>query len=531
MKILLRSTFLADVADLEPLFTANLHALVESGMGFETVEDELLWDYIREFFRAHNHLPKLQTLRDHFDQSGQKQVVDRIEQIVSLPPKTRGDFLTHLEDKVKERKTRQVIELAKEMAQIAAKGFEIKDVKGKVTRLEGPIDAIRYLLDKSHDLVAPTNTTRLSGNLTVDGEKFLARYDQIKADPRFGLGQFCGIAQVDEALKGAKRGELWTHAGFTGHGKSFFALHWMYIQSVYYGYSSLYYSLEMPLEQVNNIIYTMHSAHEDFRDIRNQLGIQGLGLDYSKLKYGKLDPNEELFLRDYVVPDINKTPTVPHDGPHSLMAEAYGDLLIEVPDPDKHDVTVPDLRHRAELVYAKSPFSTMFIDHAGLLSSRTRRSNTTETLNEAVRDLKKCAMGFNRGAGMALVVLFQISREGFKAAEKNGGRYNLTHMSYANEVERSSDILTTGWLGDDVKKMGRLILQNLKSRDEAGFDRIPVRVEFPCRRLLTDRTPIEEVDEKVRAAQALTMPPQQQYGKKGPPPGATPPLSVDWAND
>lgn len=538
MKTLLRSCFLADVADVEALLTGNLHALIESGMGFETVEDEALWETIREFFRAHNHLPRAQTLRDHFDQNGQKQVVDRLEQLIPLPSKTRGDFLTHLEDKVRERKTRQVQELAKDMAQIAAKGFEIKDAKGKVTRLEGPIEAIRYMLDKSHDLVAPTNTTRLSGNLMTEGERFLQRYDQIRSDPRFGLGQFTGIAQIDEALKGAKKGELWIHAGFTGHMKSSFALQWAYIQAVYYGYSSVYFSLEMPLEQVNNMIYVMHSAHEDFRDIRKQLSIPGLGLDYSKVKYGKLDPNEELFLREYVVPDINKTATVPHDGPHSLDSSAYGDLLVEVPDPDKDEVKVPDLRHRAELIYSKNPFHTIFVDHAGLLYSRTRYSNTTERLNEVLRDLKKMAMSFNRGLGMAVVGLFQISREGFRAAEKNGGKYNLTHLSYASEAEKSGDIITASWLGEDVKKLGRLIIQNLKSRDEAGFDRVPVRIEFPCRRLLTDRTPIEELDEKVRAAQAQAMPPQQGYSKRGGAASAVAatvaapvPLNIEWANE
>lgn len=962
MKILLRSNFIADVTDVEALLTANLHSMVESGIGFETVEDEQLWEYIREFFRAHNHLPHAQTLRDHFDQNGKKQVVDRLEQIIPLKPKTRGDFLTHLQDKVTTRKKRVIHDIARNMVAISDKGHEFKDVKGKVTRLEGPVDAIRYVLDQSHDLVAPTTTTRLSGNLMVDGEKFLNRYDQIKSDPRFGLGQFTGIAQIDEALKGAKRGELWIHAGWTGHCKcvaaetkvwdlktgllrtvgeifasgdtllvhaldertmqtvvaktspviengiqplievttesnrstrvtanhplltqrgwvpageltnldwlaiprqllaldptpgmtseeatllgymlgdgsmvnslsfsntslarrkdfarclrtmgyaesipvpgkkyqgmgyrmnsrgvypsnrsgsplrelldrlglmghgaggkfippevwtlpesilwkfigalwatdgtvstmtrknrkgrkdnaqlaishitksksmafdlrlllqrmgmaasvnpawvtykgerrqywmtqlttrnaktkflefcapvgkerevlrakkalsqytqanvgdvlpttflqhlpdqirvrtgigwqyvknakkrksveretarkfaleakdetlmqmldgnvrwekirsltpkesemtydlcvpgyanfvadgfyshnSSFALQWAYIQAVYYGYSSLYFSLEMPLEQVNNMIYTMHSAHEDFREIRQQLGIVGLGLDYAKLKYGKLEPNEEQFLREYVVPDINKTPTVPHNGPYSLDPRGYGDILIEIPDPDKHETTVPDLRHRAELLFAKTPFAMIFVDHAGLLHSRKSSiTNTTERLNEALRDLKKMAMGFNRGLGMAVVALFQISREGFKAAEKNGGRYNLTYLSYASEAERSADVVTSGWLGDEVKKLGRLIIQCLKTRDEGGFDRVPVRVEFPSRRFLTDRTPIDEIDEKVKAAQAQAMPPQP-YKKggnmSGAPAVAPPPLSVDWAD-
>ena len=50
------------------------------------------------------------------------------------------------------------------------------------------------------------------------------------------------------------------------------------------------------------------------------------------------------------------------------------------------------------------------------------------------------AMNFNRGEGMAVCCLFQISREGYKMAMKKGdkdpekrGEYDLTNLSYANE--------------------------------------------------------------------------------------------------
>ena len=132
------------------------------------------------------------------------------------------------------------------------------------------------------------------------------------------------------------------------------------------------------------------------------------------------------------------------------------------------------------------------------MSARGRYSNTTEKLNEVIRDLKRLAMSFNRGMGIAVVGLFQISREGYRSAEKNGGRYNLTHLSYANEAERSADIVTSTWIDDELRKLDMAIFQCLKSRDQKPFDRVPVRVEFSCRRLLTDNTPIEEIDQKVQ---------------------------------
>lgn len=500
MKTLLRSCFLADPTDSEPLTAQNYHAMVDSGLGFDQPEDNVIWQYIQDFFKGHGHIPTLQTMRSHYERVQEMEVVDRLERLALLNPRTRGDFLTYLENKASDRRTKIVIDLAKEMTKIASTGIEVKDAKG-TTKLQGAIDAIRYVLDKSHDIVAPTLGSKLSGNVMTDEDDFISRYERVKADPLYGVGQWTGIKQIDETQNGAKKYELWIHAAFTGGLKSTFALHWAYVQAVYYGCSTVYFSLEMPYIQCRNLLYTMHSAHEDFREIRAQLGIK-LGLDYEKLRDGLLTPNEERFLKEYVVPSMNKKPTCDHKGSkHSLNPRDYGDIHIEVADPDKTDFNINDLRSRSELIFAKTPFSMIVCDHVGLMSPRGRHGSTTERLNEVIRDLKKLAMSFNRGMGIAVVALFQISREGYRSAEKNGGRYNLTHLSYANEAERSADIVTASWVDEHLIKLNRAIFQCLKSRDQAPFDRTPVRVEFSCRRLLSDNTSIDEIESKIKSNQ------------------------------
>jgi len=513
VKNLLRSCFLADPDDSSELFGQNYHAMMESGLGFDTPQDNIVWSFIQDFFKAHGHVPALQTMSTHFRDVHEPEVVDRLEHLAMIKPRARGDFLSHLESKATDRRNRLVLEVAKEMTQIVATGIEVKDQHGKSTKLQGAIDAIRYFLDKSHGIVAPTLGSKLEGNLTQDEEDFLRRYDRIKADPLYGMGQQCGISQIDATLNGAKRYELWLHTAFTGGLKSTFALHWAYIQAVYYRASSIYFSLEMPYVQCRNLIYTMHSAHEKFRSIREQLGIPGLGLDYEKIRDGKLEPHEERFLKEYVVPDFNRHSTVPATGRAPVQAEEYGDIHIRVADPDKNDFTIDDLRRQAEVTFSKTPFKMIFVDHVGLMSSRGRYSSTTEKLNEVIRDLKRVAMSFNRGMGIAVVGLFQISREGFRSAEKNGGRYNLTHLSYANEAERSSDIVTATWIDEDLRKIDKAIFQCLKSRDQKPFDRVPVRVEFSCRRLLTDNTSIEEIDQKMKDAKGDDQPIRQSRQK------------------
>jgi len=83
--------------------------------------------------------------------------------------------------------------------------------------------------------------------------------------------------------------------------------------------------------------------------------------------------------------------------------------------------------------------------------------------------------------------------------EVEGDHEFQTGPFLSHNCERSSDIVTAAWIDDDLRKLGRAIFQCLKSRDQAPFDRISVRVEFKCRRMLTDNTAVEEIDEKIKA--------------------------------
>lgn len=491
MKTLLRSCFLADPADNEELFLRNYLALSDSGLGFERSEDTVIWEFIREFVVTHTHVPAVDTLNAHFRRKNEDEVVARIQMLTAMPAKSRGDFLKRLEDKADDRRLYQWTEILKTAGAITSTGLKVEEGKGKDREriLKGPIDSARYVVEHSHSIVAPTLGVKLSGEITSDGQTFVDRYDRVKSDPLAGIGQFTGIAQMDEALSGAKRAELWIHAAFTGGLKSTFALNWAYNQSVYYRHDSVYFSLEMPYVQVMNILYAMHTIHEKFRAVRHRLGIQkdpeaDVGLNYQWIRDGILPPSHEEFLKEHVVPDFNDP------------GNNYGKIHIEVADPEKHDFTIVDLRTKAELLYSKAPFSTIYVDHAGLMAPRKWVSSTTERQNEVIRDLKKLAMGFHRGQGMAMVILFQMNREGFKrilkVKEINEAKdkdkpalFNEADLSYANEAEKSADIITATWIDDDLKDRNRVQFQNIKSRDQDKFRPFLARVEWPCRRIFT----------------------------------------------
>lgn len=498
MKTLLRSTIVCRPEDNADLLLRNYQLLKDAGLGMEVVEDNVIWQYVQDFVQQHHHVPDHTTVRSHFQALGETTCDERMDALVMVKPKTRGDFKSLLEKKDKERKERQVVEILKEAGRIVSQGITIKEKTGDRI-LRGPEDAVRYIMDQGHDVVTPTTGVRLSGEVTGDTENFSEEYERVENDPLAGIGQFCGVTQIDNAIRGAKRGELWTHAAFTGGLKSTFALNWLYNQAVYYQHSGLIFSLEMPYQQVRRLLVALHSAHPKFETVRKHLGIHR-SLSYQKIRDGELDyiddeewlllPDsekkkigpkrirpgrpEKTFLFKHVIPDL-KDP-----------ANEYGRMHIEVSDPSKSDFTVPDLQAKSELLYSKDPdIATIFVDHMGLMSPRHRHRSTTENLNEVLRDLKRLSMNFNKGLGLAIVGLFQISREGFKSAEKNDGRYNLTHLSYANEAERSSDIVTATYVDDDLRKNSEVRYQCLKSRDQKPFDAFIAGVHWPCRRIFT----------------------------------------------
>ena len=493
MKTLLRSLFIANTGDDPQQFLVNHQKFLSSGLGFEVPEYNVIWEFIREFVRSHNHCPDVATLRAHFKHAKEDEVLSEVEILVTLKSLTKGDFEAVLNARADDRRQRIWADTLKEAAVITQTGMEVRD--GKDSKIyKGPIDSARYVVEKARDIVAPTMGGRLSGEVTKDGKAALVEYETVEADPLAGLGQMMFIKQIDEALRGAKRHELWIHAAFTGGMKSTLMLNWAYAQSVVYKHDSLIFSLEMPYSQCRRILYAMHSLHPKFRDIRVRMGLQedpdiDVGIPYSNIRDGNLQlwhPNAKAFYKDYVIPDFNGEDVVQHP----FWKPDYGKIHIEVADPDKNDFTVQDLRASAEVLYARSPFALLFVDHCGLVSPRKAKNSTTESINEVIRDLKKLALGFNRGQGLAVVGLFQISREGYKSAlkskEKSGkAGYNLTHLSYANEAERSGDIVTAGWIDEELIEQSRVQFQCLKARDHKPFDTFTARVEWPCRRILT----------------------------------------------
>lgn len=479
---LIRSLVRCQPTDQAARFRANILAVREAGLDFSLIEDQTLWRYVDEFERTHEHAPEISTVTSALLRGGElgRGAADRLESLLTTPPTWGGDF-EHLVDLVlEEQKRNELAIVVKDAVTIATSGLEVGLGREKKT-LRGPEAAAAYLGERVGSIAAPARPKGQAG--PVVGRDLRAEYEAGEANPRAAFGQWTGIKQMDEAIGGAREGELWIHAAYSGHLKTTFALNWAYNQAVIFHAPVLYFSLEMPYHQVRRWLLAMHSFHSKFAGVRTALGLQqeeaaDVGLDYKRIREHKLTPAEKQFLVDHVIPDW--------DDPRNQ----YGVVHVEVANPDNPDITVEGLRRRAEALYPQTSFGMVVVDHATLVGARSRYTSTTERLTDAMRDLKRFAMQFRRGQGIPVVALYQINREGLKEAHKRKEKgqlptYDLHNLANAAEAERSADVVTASYLDKEYAERNRALFTCLKSRDNAPFDPCLVRIDWPCRRIGT----------------------------------------------
>jgi len=233
-----------------------------------------------------------------------------------------------------------------------------------------------------------------------------------------------------------------------------FALNWVYRAAFLLQWNVYYLSLEMPVDQLQRIMYVMHSNHPKF---------QGQGwpkLTYRLVRDGEDEegnPISEHQLEFYyhIIDDIEQN-----------RGRGYGSLYVHSPD---EDMTVPKLKQALELRHAQVPVHMCVIDHFALMKPAQYSGNYYTDLNSILRDAKRLALSFNQGERLALLGLLQINRQGKLDAEKNDGVYKMQALADANEAERSSDVITTTFLDTDLRARARTKFGCLKNRDNPHF--------------------------------------------------------------
>jgi replicative DNA helicase len=482
MKRLLRSIIDIKGSITQENLVFNFTKLMNAKLEWGRPDDEKLYNFVYQYFSTQLEMPALATVQDYFTRIDDIEVMERLKDIEAAQFYIRTNFSHLLTQILDEQNKLKAVALLKEAHDIITRGLEIEG-----ERKFGVKDGLTHFTSKANDLIVPNFNARFRGDVRQDGEEMKKEYLTAKNNADKVWGRFTGIEEIDRACRGAKRGELWVHGAFPGELKTTFAANWCYNLVTQFKTNVLYISLEMPYEQIRRNVYTVHTANQKWVEF----GIQPptyTGLDYRKIRDGQLSPEEEQFYFDHVIPDFNTNTNYCH---------------FEVMNPEK-EMTMLDIRMEAELLHKQMDIGFVVIDHGQWVEARKGKKNRDYTieLNSVVRDAKQFAMRFNNNEGVPVLLLWQINREGKEEADKNNGEYKLKAFTYANEVEKTADVVTTTYLNKTHRDQSTTRLSNPKNRDNPPFEPFDAFVNFNSRRMLgIDRTKATGAGMNVEAQQ------------------------------
>ncbi len=447
----------------------NFTKLMNSKMDWGRQDDTKIYNFVYQFFQGNLEMPSIHTVRDYFEHIDDLEVTERLKDIEAADFYIRTNFSFLLTTLLDEQNRLKAQVLLKESLDIINRGLEIEG-----ERKFGIRDGLTHFMARANDLIAPNFNARFRGDIRQDGKEMMDEYTLAENSKDKVWGRFTGIEEIDRACRGAKRGELWVHGAFPGELKTTFAANWCYNLITQFKTNVLYISLEMPYEQVRRNIYTVHTTNKKWVE-------QGLrpadyvGLNYRSIRDGELSPEDKSLYFDHVIPDFNTNPNYYH---------------FEVLNPER-EMTMLDIRMEAELLHKQEQIGFVVIDHGQWVEAqKTKKSKDyVIELNSVVRDAKRFAMRFNNNEGIPVLLLWQINREGKEEADKNEGEYKLKAFTYANEVEKTADVVTTTYLNKTHREQSTTRFSNPKNRDNPPFVPFDAHANMVTRRMLgIDRT-------------------------------------------
>ncbi len=461
MKRLLRSIIDFDGAISAEGLGFNYQRLLSSRIEWQRPDDTRIFRFVREYFQQHMEMPSASTVQDHFTRGNDIEVIERMKDIRSAQGYTKTNYAYLLQTLLEDQNKIKALALLKETQDIIVKGLDFQEGREKY-RKQGVREGLVHFGQKCSDLIVPEYNARVQGDIRLDGQEMWDEYQTAKVEKDKVWGKFCGLNDIDTVCHGIKKGELWVHAAFPGHLKTTFALNWAYNLVTRYKTNIVYWSLEMPYEQVRRNIAAMHSANRKWE----ALGYKPL--DYRQIRDGQLSPENEEFYKIVLEDWANN--------------KNYCHFEIMAPD---HEVTISDIKLETELLHKQFEVGLVVLDHGQEVEARKqkRSKDYVTELNSVVRDAKRMALHFNHGEKVPVLMLFQINRQGFLEAEKNEGRYKMSAIAYANQVEKSADVLSTTYLDEDHRQRGTTLFCNLKNRDNPLFPPLLASVNFGSRRI------------------------------------------------
>lgn len=255
-------------------------------------------------------------------------------------------------------------------------------------------------------------------------------------------------------------------AAYVKQGKTILTSNLAY-SGVMQGLNGLFISLEMNFDEMRDMFYVLHGCHPDWYNHSKYKNLVGK-ITYDKVIYGELSDMEQDFFN--IIADDFSTRT------------DFGNLYLYQPTealtPSKLEMIAYEYNSQLKEVGKQLDF--IVVDYVGLMApdKNDRYGDWNIDLNGIIKKLKNLALNFDTGRKIRMISPFQINRTGHKEAEKNDGQYKLSALSNANEAERSSDVVITTYMTEDMKKAGIIKIGCLAHRKGSEFSTFEAHIDF-----------------------------------------------------
>lgn len=294
-------------------------------------------------------------------------------------------------------------------------------------------------------------------DINIDSKK---EYENMKLRPK---GMKTGIKSIDDKIGGMSPGTVTVIAGFTSQYKTTFAVNIAHLNAYHYGFNIVYISLETPKQDMNWNFLSLHSYNAKFNEFTF--------IGHDKIRHCRLNSQEEDFIFNVVESDLKGKYTddkgIEHDRGRIIILDesdfntfSFGEIstVLERIDDELNgelDAVIVDYAQLCKfsgsgLNYDTNTMVNSYVAFFRRLSQNFRHE-TDENGNDKVRQL-------------SMILLSQINRTSYQKAVKNEGKYDLTCLADANELERGAFRVFTTFTTEEMKERKAAQVQILKNR-------------------------------------------------------------------
>lgn len=257
-----------------------------------------------------------------------------------------------------------------------------------------------------------------------------------------------GVNIIDNEIGGLQPGAITTILGFAGSFKTTWALNIAY-NAMLNNKNILYLSLEVTKEHIYYDLLSRHSFDNKFKK----------HIEHRDLKFRKVSEDDFKYLEENIYPDFKKV-----DGKCYIVdeteLEAYSFYSLENKFREIEKLSIEETGHGIDL---------LVVDHAQLLKFDTSMKGIgqeTNVVNAYVSFFRQCCLNWVKSSKqISVLILSQASREGWKDAVRHEGKYKLTALAEANELERASSLVLSTFSSEQLKQINEAKVQILKNRD------------------------------------------------------------------